>query len=122
MALSAVGSIGALAAVSGYAGAALSASGSVNGAGPELSAQRLPLGSARQVLMSNGTMLVYGSLTAANVGADAAGTAAALTGIGGLATLVLAGVPAGAGAGVITVSAYAAPATANAGQLWFQHA
>jgi len=35
------------------------------------------------VPISNGTTLAYGSLTSTDVGADPAGTAAALTGIGG---------------------------------------
>jgi hypothetical protein len=59
---------------------------------------------------------------ASDVGADPAGTAAALGGIGGQATLVLSGYPIQTGVGVITVSASAPSGTPVDGQLWFQHA
>ena len=85
-------------------------------------ATRLAIGANLQVPISNGTTLVYGSLTAANVGADPSGSAANLAGIGGLATLVLAGYTPGTSVGTITVSASAPSGTPVNGQLWFQHA
>jgi hypothetical protein len=84
-------------------------------------ATRLAIGANRQVPISNGSTLVYGSLTASDVGADAAGTAAALGGIGAQATLVLSGYAISSGSGVITVSASAPSGTPANGQLWFQH-
>lgn len=85
-------------------------------------ASRLAIGANRQVAISSGTTLAYGSLTATDVGADPAGSAANLTGIGGLATLVLAGYTPAANVGTITVSASAPSGTPANGQLWFQHA
>lgn len=83
---------------------------------------RLGVGAPGQVVASNGSTPVYATLTASSVGADPVGTAAALPGIGGQATLVLSGYPIAAGAGVITVSASAPSGTPVDGQLWFQHA
>lgn len=85
-------------------------------------ASRLSIGANRQVPISNGTTLAYGSLTASDVGADVSGAAAALGGIGGQATLVLSGYGIAANVGVITVSASAPSGTPVNGQLWFQHA
>jgi hypothetical protein len=85
-------------------------------------ASRLGIGANRQVPISNGTTLAYGSLTPADVGADPAGSASNLGGIGGQATLVLTGYPIAAGVGAITVSASAPTGTPVNGQLWFQHA
>lgn len=68
-------------------------------------ASRLAIGANRQVPISNGTTLAYGSLTASDVGADPAGSASGLGGIGGQATLVLSGYAIGTNVGVITVSA-----------------
>ncbi len=83
---------------------------------------RLPLGASGSVPVSNGTTYTTRALTPTDVGADAAGAAAALGGIGGLATLVLSGYPIATNAGVITVSASAPSGTPANGQLWFQHA
>ena len=83
---------------------------------------RLPIGASGAVPVSNGTTYVARALTATDVGADAAGTAAALGGIGAQATLVLSGYAIAANAGVITVSASAPSGTPADGQLWFQHA
>lgn len=84
-------------------------------------ATRLAIGANRQVPISNGSTLAYGALTATDVGADVAGAAAALTGIGGQATLVLSGYAIAANVGVITVSASGPSGTPVDGQLWFQH-
>jgi hypothetical protein len=83
---------------------------------------RLGIGANRQVPISNGTTLAYGSLTASDVGADPAGSASNLGGIGGKATLVLSGYGIAANVGVITVSTSAPSGTPADGQLWFQHA
>lgn len=83
---------------------------------------RLGIGSNRQIPISNGTTLAYGSLTASDVGADPAGSASGLGGIGGQATLVLSGYGIAANVGVITVSTSAPTGTPVDGQLWFQHA
>jgi hypothetical protein len=85
-------------------------------------ASRLGIGANRQVPISNGTTLAYGSLTPADVGADVAGAAANLGGIGGKATLVLSGYGIATNVGVITVSTSAPSGTPVDGQLWFQHA
>jgi hypothetical protein len=82
---------------------------------------RLGIGANRQVPISNGTTPVWGALTAADVGADVAGAAAALGGIGAQATLVLSGYAISANAGVITVSASAPSGTPVNGQIWFQY-
>ena len=74
------------------------------------------------MLYSNGTNWTGHTLTASDVGADPAGAAAALGGIGGQATLVLSGYTIATNAGVITVSASAPSGTPANGQLWFQHA
>lgn len=99
----------------------MSAQGDLIVGGANGSATRLALGANGQVLMSNGTTLVYGALDAADVGADPAGTAAALKGIGGLATLVLAGYPPNTHVGSITISSSAPSGTPADGQLWFQY-
>lgn len=83
---------------------------------------RLGIGANRQVPISNGTALAYGSLSASDVGADVAGAAANLGGIGGKATLVLSGYGIATNVGVITVSASTPSGTPVDGQLWFQHA
>ncbi len=83
---------------------------------------RLAIGASGAVPVSNGTTLVARALTPTDVGADPAGTAAALGGIAGLATLVLSGYAIATNVGVITVSASAPSGTPVDGQLWFQHA
>lgn len=85
-------------------------------------ATRIGIGANRQCPISSGTTWAWGSLTASDVGADPAGTAAALGGIGGQATLVLSGYAISSNVGVITVSASGPSGTPANGQLWFQHA
>jgi hypothetical protein len=107
-------------AITGF-GNPMTAAGDLIVGGTDGAAQALHVGAARQVVLSDGTKPVYGALTASDVGADPAGTAAAIKGIGGLATLVLAGYGIQANVGVVTISASAPSGTPVDGQLWFQY-